>query len=123
MIMLQISTLYPCFAISLLLCFLLGMNVNPLDIIFPYICTMEDAASKVLHLCTYVDLSIMTAVVMVAESRTTATKTTVAMMTLELELDVATSSEKEDIIINIYFKTLNGEYTPTAYKKAKRNCN
>lgn len=72
---------------------------------------MEDAASYVLHLCTYVDLSIMTAVVMVAESRTTATKTTVAMMTLELELDVATSSEKEDIIINIYFKTLNGEYT------------
>lgn len=48
---------------------------------------------------------------MVAESKTTATKTTVAMMTLELELDVATSSEKEDIIINIYFKTLNGEYT------------
>lgn len=80
---------------------------------------MEDAASYVLHLCTYVDLSIMTAVVMVAESRTTATKTTVAMMTLELELDVATSSEKKEIIINIYFKTLNGEYTPFAYKKSK----
>lgn len=60
---------------------------------------------------------------MVAESRTTATKTTVAMMTLELELDVATSSEKKEIIINIYFKTLNGEYTPTAYKEATRNCN
>lgn len=57
---------------------------------------------------------------MVAESRTTATKTTVAMMTLELELDVATSSEKKEIIINIYFKTLNGEYTPFAYKKKQR---
>lgn len=71
----------------------------------------------------YVDFLIMIVVVMVVESRIIVIKIIVVMMMLELELDVVILFEKKEIIINIYFKILNGEYILSVYKKLKRNCN